>query len=255
MDHNLRINLASGAIVGAIALGVSLVVSVTVASWSYRERGRFQDRRDQTLTAKGSARQRVVSDLGVWKITTSGEAPALPDAFAVLDASQSRVTEFLASAGFSPSEIEMSAIRTQTHHGRDAKGIESREVVGYTLSRNLTITSAAVNRIAAATGAITGLLKQGVMVNSEVPEYFYSKLSDVKVSILGDASRDAHVRAAEVARSVGSAVGEVRSVSMGPLQVVQPNSTEVSAGGVYDTATINKDVTAVVTVTFAVSRP
>jgi len=255
VDHNLRINLASGTLVGAIALGVSLIVSVGVASWSYRERGKSHDRRDQTMTAKGSARQRVASDLAVWRISIKGEAPTIPESFAILDSSEQRVAGFLAGAGFAPGEIDTSAIRTDAYLKRDEKGNSTREVSGYSLSRSVTITTPSVGRVARAAGEITDLLKQGVLVNSGIPEYYFSKLPDVKVSILGDASRDAHGRAAEVARSVGSVVGEVRSVSMGPLQVVQPNSTEVSYGGVYDTSTIEKDVTAVVTVTFAVSKP
>lgn len=255
VDYTLRINLASGAIVGAIALGVSLVVSVGVGAWSYRERGRSQDRRDQTMTVKGSARHRVTSDLGVWKITISGEASSLEEAFAVLDASQRRVGGFLADAGFTPPEVEFSAIRTETHYRRDERGNDTREVAGYSLGRVATITSRTVDRVAKAAGEITGLLRQGVLVRSSPPYYYFTKLPDEKVTILGDASRDAHARAVEVAGSVGSSVGEVRSVAMGPLQVVQPNSTEVSAGGLYDTSTIEKDVTAVVTVTFAVARP
>jgi hypothetical protein len=41
---------------------------------------------------------------------------------------------------------------------------------------------------------------------------------------------------------------------MGVLQITQPNSTEVAGYGLYDTSTIDKDVTAVVTVTFGVDN-
>ena len=73
------------------------------------------------------------------------------------------------------------------------------------------------------------------------------------MAILGDASKDARARADEVARNAGSTVGEVRSAHMSPLQIVRPNSTDVSGEGRYDTATIDKDVYAVVTLTFAIS--
>jgi len=40
-------------------------------------------------------------------------------------------------------------------------------------------------------------------------------------------------------------------VQVGVFQITSPNSTQVSDYGVYDTSTLNKDVTAVVNVTFA----
>ena len=39
----------------------------------------------------------------------------------------------------------------------------------------------------------------------------------------------------------------------GVFRVTSPNSTEVEGYGVYDTSTLDKDVTAVVNVTFGVS--
>ena len=44
---------------------------------------------------------------------------------------------------------------------------------------------------------------------------------------------------------------KLRSVDVGVFQVTSPNSTEVSDYGVYDTSTVDKDVTAVVNVSSA----
>ncbi len=41
---------------------------------------------------------------------------------------------------------------------------------------------------------------------------------------------------------------------MSPLQITRPDSTQVSGEGMYDTSTIDKDVTAVVTITFGVGE-
>jgi hypothetical protein len=54
-----------------------------------------------------------------------------------------------------------------------------------------------------------------------------------------------------IVESTGRGLGDLRSVSVGVFQVTAPNSTEVSDYGVYDTATVQKDVTAVVNVAFA----
>ena len=51
--------------------------------------------------------------------------------------------------------------------------------------------------------------------------------------------------------ATGSHLGRLRRVSVGVFQITSPNSTEVEDYGVYDTSTLEKDVTAVVNVTFA----
>lgn len=51
--------------------------------------------------------------------------------------------------------------------------------------------------------------------------------------------------------ATGDSLGKLRGVNVGVFQVTSPNSTEVSDYGVYDTSTLEKDVTAVVNVTFA----
>jgi hypothetical protein len=48
------------------------------------------------------------------------------------------------------------------------------------------------------------------------------------------------------------AIGPVRKARMGVIQITRPNSTEVSGYGIYDTSTIEKDISVVVTVSFAV---
>jgi hypothetical protein len=45
-------------------------------------------------------------------------------------------------------------------------------------------------------------------------------------------------------------LGAVVAVRSGPFQVTSPDSVDTSAGGFYDTSTIDKTVTSTVTVTF-----
>ena len=50
--------------------------------------------------------------------------------------------------------------------------------------------------------------------------------------------------------AAGGRLGRLQSVSAGVFQITAPNATDTSDGGVYDTSTIEKDVTAVVKLTF-----
>lgn len=255
MEHRIRLNnLLGTAIVLSLGAVISLVTSVAVASRAYNKRVEITSEQAQDIAVKGYARTRVVSDLAVWSIHVAGEAPTLIEAFEKVDQSTQRVQQFLDEHGFEQSTIHLSAIATETHHERDKDGRELRNVVAYTLSRSFTITTSDVDRVAGAAGEVTQLLREGVHVRSAAPEYTYTKVGDVKIQILGEASADARQRAEEIATKAGCTVTDVRDAQMGVMQITQPNSTEVRSYGIYDTGTIEKDISVVVTVTFGIAK-
>ena len=252
MEYNIRFNLAAVAAVVLVAAVVGAISSTVVASRAYVTRGEQSLRADQIITVKGSTRKRIQSDQAVWYISVRGEDKDLKTAFAVLDDGVTRVRRFLEQQGFQNDDIALSAISTVEHHARDAKGKETREVAGYSLSRGFNVTTTDVNRVARAAGEVTQLIQDGVLVFSCAPAYYYSDLAKLKVELMADAAKDARARADNIANETGCRVAEVRSAQMGVLQVTQPLSTEVSDWGTYDTSTIAKDVQAVVTVKFRI---
>jgi uncharacterized protein len=252
MEYRVRVNWFSAAAVIALGVAASIITSTAVAARAYESRVKESARTNRELTVKGSTRTRVRSDLGVWTISVRGEGKELQEAFTILDDGVARVQAFLTDKGFADPEVGLSAIATTTFYARDAKGVETREVTGYGLDRTFTVTTAEVNRIATAAGEVTQLIRDNVKVVSYRPAYYYTKAADLKVQILGEATKDARARADEIARNSGCRVGDVRRVQMGVIQITEPNSTDVSSGGVYDTGTIEKDVSVVVTLTLGV---
>src|SRR5262245_58971434 len=112
MEHRVRVNLLSTAIVIAVGVVVSTITSTVVAARAYQARVRQVASSQREITVKGSARERVTSDIGVWTITVSGEGKTLPDAFGVLDSGAAKVMAFLKEQGFADSEVALRAIET-----------------------------------------------------------------------------------------------------------------------------------------------
>lgn len=252
MEYRVKVNILSSALAVAAVIGVSIVTSVVVASRAYSDRSKETRKGEQSMSVRGSARQRITSDLGQWRVHVRAENPDLAAAYKSLESSVERTRAFLGSAGFTEAELRLDAIDTSTFYERDAKGNSTRKVEGYGLTRTFFVSTADVKKIDRATGDVTKLIKDGVMITSDAPEYLYTKLPELRIAILGEASKDARARADEIAKNSGCRVGEVRSAVMGPIQVVRPNSTDVSAGGNYDTSTIDKDVTIVVTLNLSI---
>ena len=146
----------------------------------------------------------------------------------------------------------VSAITTTTNKRRDSEGNETSEITGYTLQQQIEVRSTDVAKIAQVAREATELINQGILIESKAPQYYYTAIGDLKIEMLGEAAKDAKERAARIAQSTGNSIGAVRSAKMGVLQVTAADSTDVSDYGVYDTSTIEKDMTAVVNVSFAV---
>ncbi len=96
------------------------------------------------------------------------------------------------------------------------------------------------------------LLQTGVNINNYGPQFYVSNLAALRPTLLAQAMVDAKARGISVTKAVGSKLGNVIAVSSGPVQVTSPDSVDTSAGGMYDTTTIQKTVTVTVSVSFKV---
>lgn len=234
-------------------LAVALVLSSIIFAWAliHVKSG------DQTVTVTGSARQRIKSDLVVWKAAVSYQAPQLSDAYKALSSSVPRVKQYLVSKGIPENEITISSITATTLHEKSkndvGEDVETGKITGYSLRQELEVRSSDVDKVSRIAREATELINQGILLESMAPEYIYTKIADLKITMLAEAAKDAKVRAQQIASSTGSQIGNVRSAKMGVMQITAADSNEVSDSGINDTSSLEKDITAVVNVSFSVN--
>ncbi len=239
-------HILGAAIVVSLAVGTSFVTSAWVASRAYLRRGEQQERVSRTLEVTGSARKAIVSDLAQWSIRIAGEGKTVEEAFQKMAASGDKVRDFLTQKGFPADSITQGPIRTETHYKRDDKGNETREIASYRLLRVVEIRTADVRKVEKASGEVTEILRTGAHVESLAPEFIFTKLSDLKLVMIGEATANARERAERIARESGCRVGVVKDAKAGVLQITRPWSTEVTSSGANDISSVEKDVTSVV---------
>ena len=143
--------------------------------------------------------------------------------------------------------IETAAIPEVLEGGR-----ETGRILGYRLTQSFEIRSGDVDGITRLSQRATELINEGIPLVSPPPEYLYTRLADERVRMLAEATEDARARAEVIAKSAGSEIGPVRDARMGVFQITPRHSTEVSDYGINDVTSLEKDITAVVKVTFAV---
>ena len=245
MEQNNKIHYL---IISAAILSLALVVCAVLLSRplaNYTASKSF-------ITVTGSAKKQITSDSAVWRGSFYQESDQLPVAYSNLKQDLAKVKNYLVQKGIAEDSIVVSSISTFPQYIYNANGSSTGQIASYRLSQNVEIKSQDVNRIASIARESTELIEQGVIFESQQPQYFYTKLNDLKVNMLAEATKDAKQRAEKMASSTGSQIGPLRSAKMGVFQITPVDSNEISDYGINDTSSIEKEIAAVVNVEFSI---
>lgn len=238
---------------GTLAIAGAVVASFWILGGAIvRAKGNGEE-----IRVTGSARRPIRSDFAIWTARIAYRSSDVQSGYTSTKRGTDSLIAYLRKRGFGDKEIVRGALRTNklfaVTPGTENQGSDAfREIAGYDISQTVEVRSSQVDKVEAVARESTELLAQGVALESDPPQYLYTKISDVKREILGDAAGDALKRAQEIASKSGAAVGVVRSVRMSPLQITSAYSTEVSGEGINDTASLDKAITAIVTVSFGI---
>jgi hypothetical protein len=208
-------------------------------------------RGNDTITVTGASTERITSDFVDWTVEVAQSAPTLQASYKQLQPEVERTIAFLRQQGISADAISRNPIKSEKSEVRDSR-TGALQSITYTTRQQIRISSPEVEEVAAVAQKIGELVGQGVPLTINDPAYTYTKLSEKRVDMLAKATRDARERAREIARQAGSRIGVITKADTGSFQITEPNSTEMSGDGSYDTSTIEKDITAVMGVTFRV---
>lgn len=234
---------------GGVALGLGIFLAATSFGWFYSN----SKKGDEAVTVTGSAKRRIKSDLVLWSAGVSVQSGQLSAAYQQIAGDIPRIKQYLVGKGIPENQMTVSSISTTTLYKQDENGNATSEITGYSLRQSIEVRSGEVDKIAQIARKATELINQGILIESNAPQYYYTKIGDLKIEMLGEAAKDAKERAERIASSTGSSIGSVRSARMGVLQITAADSTEVSDMGIYDTSSIEKDMTAVVNISFSVN--
>ena len=236
-------------IVLGICIAVATIVSSIILSGGILKVMKFT--REQ-ISVTGSATKEIRSDYIVWKGEFSRREMDLKTAYTNLKGDLDKVKAYLGSKGVKDDELTICQVATDTVYKKNEKGNDTNDIQGYRLSQGIEIKSGDVARIDTVAREVTELIDQGIEFTSPAPEYFYTKLDELKVEMLAKATENAKQRAESMVRATGNRIGFMRSARMGVFQITPVTSTDVSDWGVNDTSSLDKKVMAVVTVSFAI---
>ena len=148
--------------------------------------------------------------------------------------------------------INSKIINNYENYGRLPNGTMSNNIESYTVYQSVTVKSNDIEKITKVSKIVDELVNQNINLNAESVRYFVSNLDDIKIKMVGEATKNAKQRAESMVSGTNGKIGTMNSAKMGVFQIVPVNSTDVSDYGINDTSSIEKKVVATVNATFNV---
>jgi hypothetical protein len=232
---------------GMVSLSIALVGGAYLGSTAIRSL-----KTSDSLTVIGSATKPIRSDYAVWRSSVSSQQVNLSQSYQELKRHTDRIKAYLINKSIPENAISLSAIETQPVPEVNANGAQTGKVISYRLVQRFEVRSADVDLITKISRSSTEVINEGVPFVSEAPEYLYTELSKLRVEMIADATRDAKARAEAILQVTGNRVGAIRRAETDVFQITARNSTETSNSGSYNTTSIDKDIRAVVSISFSV---
>ena len=209
----LGIMIAAGSIVSTYILSKSIV--------------EFQRLQNQTIRVTGSASEQITSDKASWTINLRNVKPTLKEGYNRINNDTQITKEFLISNGIEENNIEISPVNSYENYKRTSNGNTTNEIESYNVYRYITVKSNDITKLTDISKKVGELVEKDINLTSDNVEYFVSNLDDIKIKMVGEASKNAKKRAQSMVNGTNGKIGVMTGARMGVFQIVPIDSTEV----------------------------
>lgn len=210
-----------GSFIVAAIVAVGIIVGGYVMGDGLR-RARMADR---SVTVRGLAERDVTADLATWTIAYSEQGTELGVVQSAVDQDTRAITDFFRRAGFKDAEVTSAGVGVnQWYDG-------NRGVNTVTVRRRLQLRTGDVMKARAAFARQFDLIRAGVAIEEgSGMVYSFTKLNDVKPSMIAEATRDARSGAEQFAKDSGADVGGIKQATQGYFSIGARDGEDSGSG-------------------------
>lgn len=217
----------------ALVLGLLIGAGAAISGF-FIGRGFYQARAERYVTVKGLVERDVTADLALWTISYTASGPDLNSTNSQLQQDQKIVAAFAQAHGFDPAEMQVQPTTVSDAFANAYQGNRPDPSQRYIVKGGMQIRSAKVAKIEQASQDTGDLIKQGVALGEnypQAPQYFFTKLNEIRPSMLADATRSARAVAEQFAADSHSRLGPIRRANQGVFQITSRDASGDQAQG------------------------
>lgn len=247
-------------IIGSIIIASILAVAMIISCFLGVKGLADYKQKKNNINIKGIATQQITSDRIEWSGDYCVFESNIKAGYAALEADKTKVRNYLVGKGFNEEDLIFSSISIKEINAIDENGYQTNEITGYELSQTVTIRSEEIDKVTQISRTSTDLILEDVQFQSYAPAYIYTKMDELKVTMLADATKDATNRAKNIAENANSKLGDLAHAHISSVKISPLYYSPIDYNGDYnyyyytdnDTASLEKEVTVVVYCTFEI---
>jgi hypothetical protein len=180
------------------------------------------------VTVRGVSERDVVADLATWTIATQANGSDLALVQGKADADAEAVRSFLAANGFTPEEVQPRGSSVNQYYD------SSLGRLNITIRQRFLARTTNIGRMQKAFANQAEMIRKGVALDSDMGgvSYSFTKLNDVKPTMIAEATKSARESAEQFARDSDTRVGGIRQATQGLFSIT---GRDGESGGGSDT--------------------
>lgn len=209
----------------AIAATV-LAVGIIAGGWALGAQVKAMKLGDRYVSVRGLAERDVKSDLAIWSLDYKEAGDDLESLYTKTESDKQTILKFLAQQGIQNSEIELGEVGVTDTHANQWGG-NNKAPYRYIIDQQVTVRTARVDQVAAASQQTMTLLRSGIVLSGNEGQnltYKFTGLNAIKPDMITEATRNARAAADRFAQDSGSRVGTIRQATQGVFSVLAENS-------------------------------
>src|SRR5690554_777441 len=208
--------------ISALILGLSLVVGLSALGYLGGNYAIAVKEYERTVTVRGLAEQEENADLVIWPIQFTETGNELDALYGGLDNSATRIREFLTENDIADSEINLSPPAITDRYAQ-LYGDSSQAEFRYTASQTVTVYSPQIDVVRDLMTSLSELGREGIVLTGadygRQPEFLFTRLNDIKPTMIEHATREARAAAEKFADDSQSQLGKIKRASQGQFSI------------------------------------
>jgi len=197
---------------------------------------------DRQVTVRGVAERNVQADLAVLSLRFTGAGESLPEVQAKIDRDLALVRAFLNRQGYPADAVTIGRLEVTDTKAREYVSPEGTP--HYILAQSVVVRTNDVKRVAQTERALNDLVREGVVLDFTAPTYVFSKLNEVRPSMIAEATASARTGAEQFAKDSGAPLGPIARATQGSFEILAREDVDAEA------TSLDKRVRVVTTVSY-----
>ena len=206
----------------ALILGLSICLGLATLGYLLADAAITIKGLERSVKVKGLSEREYPADIVIWPIQFIAADNNLQNLYQTLENNTEKIVSFLKQHQIKDSDISNNPPAITDKSAQRYANAETPRF-RYSAVQTVTVYSSNVDTVRTVMGALAELGKEGIVFSSEDyearPEYIFTKLNEVKPTMIEEATRKARAVAQKFAQDSQSRLGKIKKASQGQFSI------------------------------------